>query len=389
MSKHIIPVDVSIAERVVYTELVNALSANNFTLKTPFKPKAENDRAKRVNALLKGSIDATDALMRCVTYLNHAGTNKKEENLSSIIETRRAAIDALEETIKKLLRKVVWLNSNNKGEQCQLYLSFRDCVRDNLHGDLEFGRRMITWVKYYETIVKDKTYAENLQLWLGSDSPAKIGSPRDNQTRKHVTELQVAVDDMVDTKRSLRLCEKLQHLETKPKGSTLPSEVCDTCKRSVSAQDIHILSSCGHLVCDRCLPSESGKCPVGTCRELYTQIQMVKISDFELHKTPPPEENGVYLGAKLEKVIELLKKIPDDDRAILFVQSKTSSQAIFEALKKRKISIQHIKNDVKSDKNKALHLELTDSQNRTGSGAPKPVYKVLMLEIGSVGSAGL
>ncbi|KAG9090321.1 hypothetical protein FS749_000647, partial [Ceratobasidium sp. UAMH 11750] len=107
---------------------------------------------------------------------------------------------------------------------------------------------------------------------------------------------------------------------------------CPSCgRKNLPWEDIALLSSCGHMGCERCVREAaslgSEVCVLaykhgaddGGCAAGARDHNVVKASS--LGKDEPRDRDGKHFGKKLEEIMDLIKtKIPKKERVLIFVQ---------------------------------------------------------------------
>jgi hypothetical protein len=152
---------------------------------------------------------------------------------------------------------------------------------------------------------------------------------------------------------------------------------CSSCeKRGLHADDLTILSRCGHVVCNSpCLEEVrhyGGACKAPGCFAVSKTLQFLPCK--ELISTSPTSVSTN--GKKLDDMISLLKSIPEGEKALIFVQYSNLTRKVEEALRSVEISFADLKNEAHSSE------ALTKFQ-KDGS-----LTKVLILNIGDASAAG-
>ena len=189
---------------------------------------------------------------------------------------------------------------------------------------------------------------------LTNDDKAKIWAHREE-----THEIRKVVKELVGRVRSLRYFTVVRDLQ---KQNEKPPELpCPACGRDkVPISELAVLSSCGHTGCETCVMSAAEKeecvyASAGKCSAAARVLNVVKGEtlgvDDEIR-----DGRGKHFGLKLEKVVELIKyvilpffpllpvlttnrkKIPSDERVLIFVQFQDLMKKVGAALKANKIN---------------------------------------------------
>lgn len=185
--------------------------------------------------------------------------------------------------------------------------------------------------------------------------------------------------------RSLRYFTVVRDLQKQAESP--PTVSCPSCGNpKVSLEEIAVLSSCGHTGCMKCVVAcaEREECVYaksGACKAAARILNVVKgdtlgVDDVER------DGRGRHFGLKLEKVIELIKcashvfssalfvfnhphrkRIPNDERVLVFVQFPDLMKKVAEAFSENKIRFLEIKGSA-SQKSKNLEKFQNNSEER-------------------------
>jgi hypothetical protein len=200
-----------------------------------------------------------------------------------------------------------------------------------------------------------------------------------NDLRKLSTEL-------VNRRRCLRFFEyvrNLQRLYSSTRGDKLMANECYCSKcgaTDLSPEAVSILSQCGHAICNNCLDlqvNHQDECLVMGCNAVNKAYQVIKAP--ELGVEDDRTRVGRHYGKKLEEIVQLIKKIPENDQVLLFVQFVDLMNKIASAMKENGITYSALGENGDASK------ELTEFQTNFDNATKK---KVLILNIGDASAAG-
>ena len=119
--------------------------------------------------------------------------------------------------------------------------------------------------------------------------------------------------------------------------SDVKPENLDNCPICLSAK-ANVITQCGHLFCRGCMVKclkRKHQCPI--CKN---HVSPTDAHEIRLENSPPTmesEENIIKYGSKLSKLIELLKRIPSDEKVVIYVQWATLVKTIHDILVENKI----------------------------------------------------
>lgn len=199
-----------------------------------------------------------------------------------------------------------------------------------------------------------------------------------NDLRKLSTEL-------VNRRRCLRFFECVRNLQRlySSRGNELMTNECYCSKcgaTDLSPEVVSILSQCGHAICNNCLDlhiNRQDECLVLGCNAVNKAYQVIMAP--ELGVEDDRTRVGRHYGKKLEEIIQLIKRIPEEDQVLLFVQFVDLMNKITSAMKDNGITYSALSES--SDASK----ELTEFQTNFDNATKK---KVLILNIGDASAAG-
>ncbi|PLB48961.1 hypothetical protein P170DRAFT_464536 [Aspergillus steynii IBT 23096] len=406
-TEHTIEVSLLPVETTIYEELrrqLDGLSAQAFC---GSRSKHGSKREKRLDDLIRGSSTAMEALLkRCTTFaLSHQWKNGKPEDTTckSLIETRQKHIEAAVEVFALEVKLAVWL-LERADKNVPNFQKFVDSVGKNDFGDelVKIEARAIIekaflektdddWKLFFAEPVqkKDKADREKEDEDTGEseegetkkakkDEPPKLPKKPgkkdefDTVLRRTVTNMRSYIVEWVMRKRALRYLEAVHRVQADLEI------ICDKCQdRILTASEVNILSSCGHVICSICTSSfVNEECVVTGCHGELTINNLQKGSMFGCSGE---DRSARYGGSKLDKMVEILQAMPRDDKALIFIQYEEIRKVASMALDLAKIKHTAII-DEDTSSIKKLEGYLTKGWGES---------RVLILMLGNEMSAGL
>lgn len=188
--------------------------------------------------------------------------------------------------------------------------------------------------------------------------------------------------EMVGRVRSLRYFKLVRDLQQDILSKAQSQVTCSSCKRTnIPADEIAVLSSCGHMGCYTCLLSSAQKeeCISPGCQAAARILNVVKGDTLGIED----ERDGIgrHYGIKLEKVIKLIKEhIPSNEKVLVFVQFPDLMQKVSEALDAYGVKHLQIKGTSSS---KSRNLEMFQQSGTGASGE-----RVLLLNVMDESASG-
>jgi SNF2 family DNA or RNA helicase len=269
-------------------------------------------------------------------------------------------------------------------EECRIDLTKK--LKEAVEKEKEIGKRLDDEPKeslFREHVRVSRTEGvgdeEGTQLVLELLKDAGVGEHRPSNPGRMTKEL-------VGRVRSLRYFTVVRDLQKQ--RSEPPVISCPECGRDrVPLEEIAVLSSCGHAGCynDVKAAAESETCVYarsGRCKSAARVLNIVKgdtlgVDDYER------DGKGKHFGMKLEKVIHLIryvplrkvrraptdtlsccrKRIPSDERVLIFVQFPDLMKKVAEALTANEVRFLEIKGSA-AQKSKNLEKFQNDSMER-------------------------
>ncbi|KAJ7255504.1 hypothetical protein B0H12DRAFT_1113809 [Mycena haematopus] len=359
-TKEVVDITLPAAERAIYLELEHHLRALDMTIKRG--RKTESDREKRLAKSLGDSKTAEEALLkRC----SHFDLDTENENAMKacdvIVRERKNQLDDCKAELLKAIKAGVK----------------REISLGNVPEESIFS----IWVRSSkEAGVDDADASEIIRAMLTEadvDSIAKKSRKSVELTakvkdaiwehREATHEIRRLSKELVGRVRSLRFFTAVRDLQ---KEREIPLDVsCVACGReNIPIEEISVLSSCGHMGCSECVRNCADKeeCvhrESGNCISAARALNIVKADTLGVDDEAR-DGRGKHYGKKLEQVMELIKKkIPKDERVLIFVQFPDLMKKVAEALKDNGVKFLEIKGSA-SAKSKSLESFQQDSKER-------------------------
>jgi hypothetical protein len=169
------PVTLPAAERAIYLELNQLLTANDFSINKG-KFNAGDDRDRRIREVLGTSATAGEALIKCASQFELDTGHNKHENAplacDVIVALRESQYKSLKTDIQKRLKQAKWLEKNCSSHVRQ-YSVWKGHIEANQFGDkscmkeiqlmidaAELGYKENDWTEFYVT-PREKADREN------------------------------------------------------------------------------------------------------------------------------------------------------------------------------------------------------------------------------------
>ncbi|KAJ5170138.1 C-5 cytosine methyltransferase [Penicillium coprophilum] len=164
---------------------------------------------------------------------------------------------------------------------------------------------------------------------------------------------------------------------------TFGTPPCQGCKSDLQdKEDFNVLKTCGHALCKNCTAAAITKphkpCPITGCSG---QIVQSKIVPGEILVS---EDQGIQ-SSKLNKLVDIVRNVPEDDLVLIFVQISHLSSVASDALKAA--NIDHRMVTQTNLKGIAEFIEAPKPKKGTDQVPSRP--KALILNLGSSMAAGL
>lgn len=186
--------------------------------------------------------------------------------------------------------------------------------------------------------------------------------------------------ELVARVRSLRFFEvvrKLQRNGSEAKAVLEASE-CEHRPSTNPGIEMAVLSCCGHVSCRECMvmAADNQVCPKGkeNCQAAVRHTNVVKVESLGIEG----ELSSGRYGAKLQKLVDLIHSIPNDQRVLVFLQWEDLVPKVSEALDSGKIPHVKLYGSTKTRANVLDKFQQSDSDTA----------RVLLLKINDASAAG-
>lgn len=220
---------------------------------------------------------------------------------------------------------------------------------------------------------------ELIELVIPKGRDEKLQLLRDST--HNVKRLQKEMVGRVRSLRYFKLVRDLQQDLLAAAQKSMADVSCPGCKRDhIPANEIAVLSSCGHMGCYTCLMEAAAKeeCITPGCEAAARILNVVKGDTLGIEDKR--DGVGKHYGIKLEKVIALIKeKLPKNEKVLVFVQFPDLMQKVSEALDAHDIPHLQIKGSSASKSN-----ALNAFQGTSGSAGER----VLLLNVMDESASG-
>ncbi|KAL2829835.1 hypothetical protein BJY01DRAFT_261159 [Aspergillus pseudoustus] len=414
-TEHIVLVEQSPAEKVVYLELYKQLMTYNRQLRrSGGRGRFGSDQADRLDEIIESSSTAEEALLKRCTSLalqGRWGNDGQPETATckSLIDVRLVQLAKLKDELNDRLKLAAWVYC-----ACDLaYEKFKKFIESVIRHD--FGDKLVTGEAY--DLIKSAIFGSKTDDWklyfatslqqsnVELEGEEETDRNRNQTTKKskdavplptkptRVSEYEPILREVTTTIRNLIvewiLRERaLRFLQTALQVQAESPQVfsCHHCQgRPEVLANMNILGSCGHALCPNCTPMaiEREECPVDGCRGSGKRFNIINAMTFSPNDPDGDrkvDESSKYGGSKLDALINIIQfKIPYHERVLLFVQFPDlmliASKALeLAAIKHTAISSTHRKSAQK-----------IEQFQKTSFGE----NKVLLLNLGSEMAAGL
>ncbi|KAI0940949.1 hypothetical protein AcV7_003183 [Taiwanofungus camphoratus] len=370
-------VDLPAAERAIYLELEHHLRALDMTVKRG--KKSESDREKRVAQALGESSTAEEALLKRCSHFE-LDTSDRENAMKAcevIVEERKKQLDNCKAELLKRLEEAVKMEKKiGKVDAESLFCEYNRVTRNEGVGDEEatkVAQALLDKAKAPVPLKAVTNKQETKASAMKGKSKAKDEHLSNStkeliwQHREQTHEIRRLTKELVGRVRSLRYFTAVRDLQKQVETPLVVS--CPACSRDkVPIDEIAVLSSCGHMGCFECVTrcAEKEECvyaAAGACNAAARVLNVVKGDTLGVDDEAR-DGRGKHYGLKLEQVIHLIKKkIPRDERILIFVQFPDLMKKVAEALSANRVKFLEIKGSA-SQKSKNLEKFQNDSDER-------------------------
>lgn len=376
---HLVITEQSPAEKAAYDTLFRAVKENKRRIPGP------------LNAILsKSQFPQETLIMSCVTsQIGQPPWNLEKCRKGSVNDKKKSVeIWTKVDSITRQAATVWYREMNNKHPEDwqnalngvakvnfgdpELNQKFNDLLKGNIHTYSE-------WKLVYE----HRPIEELLQARFQKIQNAKTGSTATGRSVWTAVEKALSADatsllkQLLDIDREYRFYEHLVRIQT------IGIPPCQNCKRELQEKEyVNVLKTCGHALCKGCLHTASNQprkpCPIFGCS---AHISQSKIVPGEILVS----EDLATQSTKLNKLVEIIRRVPEDELVIIFVQISHLLPVASNALKEANIEHRMV-----TPTNLKGIGEFTDPPKPKKGETESPLRpKALILNLGNSMAAGL
>lgn len=379
------------AERVLYLELMHHLQSLEMQAKGPktYKDVSLGDRAERLLKVLEGSKDAEEALLKRAAHfapgvkLAAESAVKACEDIAKIREEQRLACQ------KDLAREIAY--AHQLATKIELLGGYPVDPKDTVgkRPPIEEFCRAIFAFRLSGDRFADRLIAEILERQgfeptgeLKHNMPGVTVSRSDKiddvvyELRERVVTLRKVSKELAGRCRSLRFFEVIKKIQ---RGGADRESVNASCLCEHKDAELGVLSCCGHVACLDCLQyfATRQRC-VHENNVCAAPVRVTNIVRNSLLSAAGADKASGKFGAKLQRLVDIVKRIPEDERCLIFVQFDDMFVKVEEALEAEGIACATLAKGTAGKKSSTLQ----DFQD------PKSKHRVLLLNVGDSTASG-
>lgn len=371
-------VELPLDHRAVYEELSAHMQGCQMNIGKKPSNTETGDRVTHIRQSMRASRTAEEALI----------------NFSSV----RIVADFSESACSALVRK-------RKVELCRQEQKIRGHIFQAARLAKSLGDPGLEWSNWISGYTGDKSIEiedlvahEGLKSMIES-AEEECGKVNHKRSATAATELQKLVRNtlgaearnFVAMRRSLRYARSVLKIYQQFQQSDATRDWdCGNKSHLAPASDVTLLVGCGHVLCQDCLGTaiSEERCCISGCNMGIREHSV--LSSDKLRRCQDVSGSSKNFGRKLDAVIELLEGIPDEEQAIIFVQSYGMMSMVNEALTSQGISAYAIDNvsESASDDIETFINNPKYTDKRKGKVNNK-FRKVLILNLGDESAAGM
>ncbi|KAJ1308686.1 hypothetical protein OPQ81_004377 [Rhizoctonia solani] len=385
--EHIEYITLPAAERAIYLELKHHLLAIDMNVKKT--KKTDGDREKRLAEALGQSQSAEEALLkRCSHFDLEIDVDNAVLECEAIVAERERQLEECKKELAETLPRMQQQHALVLREQSE-QTPFGDWVkvtREKGVGDAEATNIIIELMeqagcsegkgKVSLAAASSEGTSKEKKVKTSGKSVPKPDTIADRawKLREETHVLRKLVKELVARVRSHRFFLAVRDLQQDRAHKKVVN--CPSCgRKNLPWEDIALLSSCGHMGCEECVRAATSMgsevCVLayknvsddGDCNAGARDHNVVKATT--LGKDEPHDRDGKHFGKKLEAIMDLIqKKIPKEERVLVFVQFPDLMKKVAAALSDRRIPFLQIQGTANA-KSKALDsFQKPDSKDR-------------------------
>ncbi|CCU82880.1 DNA repair protein rad8/SNF2 family helicase/hypothetical protein [Blumeria hordei DH14] len=394
-----------VAERAFYIELEQFLAANQFQM--PRMRETNSESEYQIHLTLGKFKVAEQALLNGASFYSVQAYTAHQLDYEIMPETidislynRTLDLDTIKKKIFRDMQRAEWLQANfSECSDIRNYKSFKHMVKNigakdsqateilrNLLMKAETKMKEYNWKHdFFEPgkhIITDKISSNSKLPYpsgLIQDQGKKVSAPV-RYLRTTTSSLDNSVKRMTKLVRALRYTTNVKAVFQMTNSKT--SAICEKCLLAITnPKDSMILGSCGHIICKSCSLKASGNCTVTECGAAFQSHQQYSGEEFLIGHRSPDEEK---FGTKVADMIRYLKKVPMEEKILIFVQEETAIEKIMLALAEARLAAVLL-----GGRNPASIIENFQKGNPIGDAlGPKTERSILILNIGDSSAAG-
>ncbi|KAJ5401047.1 hypothetical protein N7465_011536 [Penicillium sp. CMV-2018d] len=376
---HLVITEQSFAEKTAYDTLFRAVKENKRRIPGP------------LSAILSKSQFPQEALiMSCVTSQIGQPPWNLEKCLKGSVNDKKKSTEIWTK-VDSITRQAatVWYRemNNTNPEDWQNALNgvakvdFGDPELNQRFNDLL--KKIIHTYSEWKLVYEHRPIEGLLQARFQKIQNAKTGNTATGRSIWTAVEKALSADatsllkQLLDIDREYRFYEHLVNIQT------IGIPPCQNCKRDLQEkEDVNVLKTCGHALCKGCLHTASNQprkpCPIFGCS---AHISQSKIVPGELLVS----EDQATQSTKLNKLVEIIRSVPEDELVIVFVQISHLLPVASNALKAANIEHRMV-----TQTNLKGIGEFTDPPKPKKGETESPSRpKALILNLGNSMAAGL
>jgi hypothetical protein len=355
-------VNQSPAPRAIYHELMQFLIDSNFD--TGRRIGTDHHKAKLIHDALIQCQDAEEALILRAASTYHDLGDSNTSGHTSLCETitgfREGEYLKKKRELEEKYRLALQLQLVEE-DTVGFFESFRISVSQNSLGDLETSHevaQLIFQVSQEQIPTKDRPFDD------GNMPPL----------RKVATIMGTLFHQLVNLKRSWRFFEAVRAIQSCPRNTGLECTNCGL--QGLTVGELTLLSQCGHLSCNSCLPMEYEICMASRCSARNSHYHKISASDLLQGGNP---DSAVGNG-KISDIMKLINdQIPQDEKVLVFVQFPKLLKKVQAALSSSNIRFCDLDSGFGSSKVLAeFKRDVDDSESA----------RVMLLNIGDASASG-
>ncbi|OCH91470.1 hypothetical protein OBBRIDRAFT_812104 [Obba rivulosa] len=353
------------AERAIYLELEHHLRALDMTVKRA--KKSESDREKRLAKSLGESSSAEEALLKRCSHFDLDIT--EEENAMKacevIVKDRTGQLDDCKANLLRELRRALQMEKDIGKTDDKSETYFREYIRVSRTEGVGDADATDIVKEILAEALGDERVKGSAKAKKGLSEKEIADMQWDLRELTH--ELRRLTKELVGRVRSLRFFTVVRDLQKQ--RETPPVVACPSCEQvEVPMDEVAVLSSCGHTGCLSCITAHAAgeECvhsAKGGCRAAARVLNIVRGDTLGVDDEER-DGRGKHYGLKLERVIQLIRKrIPADERVLIFVQFPDLMKKVAEVLREHDVPFLEIKGSA-AQKSKNLEAFQNNGKER-------------------------